>query len=183
MKPKYESLEAFRDLLRDVRSKIETLTILKEFTIEDYPIGGANRGNCKISVEYKRGHGYRPVKQTTDKHGRWCKPKAGTYRNGVTVVVTGEIVERDAAYLEVTDRGIWLQAANGDHTQLLEAPSSARREPLKYKMNDDPRELPADDPLSCDLWEEWKPAYLELCKWLHAKIGELNEQASSSASE
>lgn len=59
------------------------------FETNDWPIGGNHRGSCKFSFEYKAGKGYRIVKQTTDKNGKWCKPKTTTY-GGAAVIVDGD---------------------------------------------------------------------------------------------
>lgn len=56
--------------------------------IPDYPIGGNHRGECVFSVE-QNNRGYRAVRQTKDKNGKWNKPKAGTY-GGKIAFVTGE---------------------------------------------------------------------------------------------
>jgi hypothetical protein len=69
--------------------KANGLKLVREFTIDDYPIGGRNRGKCKLEVEAKRGHGIRTKRTTTNKHGSWCKPKCSTYRNFPTFVATG----------------------------------------------------------------------------------------------
>lgn len=54
--------------------------------INDWPIGGGNRGICKFEVEDGGKKGKRIVRTTTDKHGRWCKPKKDTYAAAVCVV-------------------------------------------------------------------------------------------------
>lgn len=57
--------------------------------INDYPIGGSNRGQCKFEIEHNPKRGYRIVRTTTNKHGQWCKPKTSTY-GGRAVIVSGE---------------------------------------------------------------------------------------------
>lgn len=52
---------------------------------EDWPIGGANRGKCVFKVEVTA-RGERVLKTTTNKHGRWCKPKATTYSTKCAIV-------------------------------------------------------------------------------------------------
>ena len=55
----------------------------------DWPIGGTHRGQCKFEVEpAKPGKGVRISRTTTDKHGRWCKPKVTTY-GGPAAIVDG----------------------------------------------------------------------------------------------
>jgi hypothetical protein len=55
----------------------------------DWPIGGTHRGQCKFEVEpAKPGKGVRISRTTTDKYGRWCKPKVTTY-GGPAAIVDG----------------------------------------------------------------------------------------------
>jgi len=54
-----------------------------EFT--DWPIGGSNRGLCKFAVEDGGKKGKRVSRTTTDKNGRWCKPKYTTYSEKVCI--------------------------------------------------------------------------------------------------
>ena len=56
-------------------------------TIDDYPIGRRERGKCRLQVERAQGKGYRTVRTTTNKSGRWCAPKKSTYSNSLIVVV------------------------------------------------------------------------------------------------
>jgi len=55
---------------------------------KDWPIGGANRGECKFELETNK-RGTRVLRTTTNKHGAWCKPKMGTY-GGAACFVTGD---------------------------------------------------------------------------------------------
>lgn len=52
----------------------------------DWPIGGDHRGQCKFTVETDKKRGQRVARQTTDKNGRWCKPKYTTYANQARIV-------------------------------------------------------------------------------------------------
>lgn len=52
----------------------------------DWPIGGSNRGQCKFAVEDGGKRGERVSRTTTDKHGRWCKPKYTTYSDKAAIV-------------------------------------------------------------------------------------------------
>lgn len=52
----------------------------------DWPIGGNNRGMCKFFVENGGKKGVRVVRQTQDKHGNWCKPKANVYGLAAAIV-------------------------------------------------------------------------------------------------
>ena len=56
---------------------------LAEFS--DWPIGGDNRGSCRFVVEANN-KGERVSRTTTDKHGRWCKPKHSTYGRKQAIV-------------------------------------------------------------------------------------------------
>ena len=53
------------------------------YLIEDYPYGYKLRCKIRYWLEYKEGHGYRLVSQTSNpKKGHiWNKPKASTYSN------------------------------------------------------------------------------------------------------
>jgi hypothetical protein len=53
---------------------------------DDWPIGGSNRGQCKFAVEDGGRRGTRVSRTTTDKHGRWCKPKYTTYASHHAIV-------------------------------------------------------------------------------------------------
>lgn len=137
-------------------------------TIEDYPIGGKNRGRCELSVNQQPKKGYRTSRRTTDKFGRWCKPKLSVFTEHIMLVITGPCVARDAAWIR-TDGGVYLQAANGDNTWLLRAPCwrTPRREATHYFTSTQQlggtstsparHEMPADPPELCDAYD----AYLE----------------------
>lgn len=57
-----------------------------EAKFEDWPIGGSNRGQCVFKAECGGNKGWRVTRTTTDKNGRWCKPKADTYATRVAIV-------------------------------------------------------------------------------------------------
>ena len=71
--------------------------------MEYYPIGRRERGKCRLHVERAKNKGYRTVRTTTNKFGRWCAPKKSTYRNGIYVVVR----DYDDAH-----QGVWLAVGN-----------------------------------------------------------------------
>ena len=58
----------------------------KSAEFNNWPIGGNNRGICKFWVEHTPGKGFRVARSTTDKHGRWCKPKVMTYHGPACIV-------------------------------------------------------------------------------------------------
>jgi hypothetical protein len=66
--------------------------------------GDRQRGKCRLQVERARGKGYRTVRTTTDKPGRWCKPHSSTFRNDITVVVDHLEVERTIGWLAINER-------------------------------------------------------------------------------
>ena len=166
---------------------INGLNIVPEFTIEDYPIGSRYRGLCKLEVEAKKGHRFRTKRTTTNKHGRWCKPKCSTYRDDMIFVVAGDGMQRKSAWLTLGRFSIWLTYANGDCESIVKGPcnwSPPRRERQKYTittgrygsydrketkyLEPDPPELIAAwdawwemlAPYRKVMWERWKTTYL-----------------------
>jgi hypothetical protein len=82
-------------------------------TIEDYPIGRHDRGKCRLQVERKKGHGYRLVRTTIDKHGRWCKPHKSQYSDACVVMIDDYNEDRKAVWLKVDPRyGVFVQHAD-----------------------------------------------------------------------
>ena len=126
-----EQLQRTETLLRNVE-------FVKSYTIDDYPIGGANRGKCELSYEYKKGKGYRTVRRTTDKRGLWCKPKSSTFQPSPIAVIHGVDLKHEAAWLrcDYYGHGMYLQWANGDNEYLCQAPFSSqpRRTEERYTM-------------------------------------------------
>lgn len=57
----------------------------KSAVFADWPIGGNNRGECRFTVE-ANAKGERTMRVTTDKHGRWCKPKYLKYGQKQVIV-------------------------------------------------------------------------------------------------
>lgn len=160
---------------------IDTLTMVPEFIIEDYPIGGKDgRGRCRLAVDFKRGRGWRTNKTTTDKTGRWCKPKGSVYQDSPIVVVTG-VPWKDsttAAWLKMDQRiGPYLQMANWDNRMLCEPPCYFRPSRCdtgySVRVNDDEPEqkvIKGDSPLLCDAWERWFDEYKRLVQKVMAFI-------------
>jgi len=56
-----------------------------EASFDNWP-SGRHQVNCKFTVEDGGKKGQRVLRQTTDKHGRWCKPKADTYKLKAAIV-------------------------------------------------------------------------------------------------
>lgn len=59
--------------------------LLAEF--DDWP-SGRERVQCRFEFEHNPKRGYRIKRTTTDKHGRWCKPKVCAY-SGPGAIVDG----------------------------------------------------------------------------------------------
>jgi hypothetical protein len=182
--------------VEQVREKCErAVEIIKSYpmcldaTIDDYPIGGSNRGKCRLQVERAAGKGYRTVKTTTDKHGRWCKPHKGIYRPDVTVVVTGPGGDRDAQWLAAGLGDLYLSSANGRKMDIITlAPhyTEPRREPFRYTLSTieiDGQEvtreysMPADPPELCDAWDEWK-LWVKIMRGILTKVWDEQEGKS-----
>ena len=117
------SPQEVRDQLADVGRQIAALTFHREYVIADYPIGRRERGQCKMEVEFTK-KGFRTVKTTTNKYGRWCAPKKSTFSESVTVVVTGDGLDpgKEVAWLYVSRGGIGIGYANGAGEQWAKAP-------------------------------------------------------------
>jgi hypothetical protein len=63
------------------------------YVVDDYPYGFRLRCSIRYWLEYKKGHGFRLVSQTTNpkKPGTvWNKPKAGTYHAFAVMVLNDE---------------------------------------------------------------------------------------------
>lgn len=133
-----ETLEEIRTTLERTETLLRSVEFAASYTIDDYPIGGANRGKCEMGYEFKKGKGYRTVRRTTDKRGVWCKPKSCTFQPSPIVVVYGPDLQHEAAWLrcEYYGHGMYLQWANGDCEYLCKSPltSPPRRADETYTM-------------------------------------------------
>jgi hypothetical protein len=188
--PSHAEIEA---LIEAAGDRINGLTFVEEYVIEDYPISFRDRGRCYMAVEFKSKKGWRTVKRTTNRRGTWCKPKSCTYDGLPIAVVTGEDIEKEAAWLRVSSHGqaaIYLQAANGDcEDVILRRPDGIpgmqpRREPHRYSMKverftfgDDHKEsevehheFPADPPEVCDAYDVWVDGLTRLVKLVKQKM-------------
>jgi hypothetical protein len=103
METKIPTHEQIRSTFASVRDLIERNHLCLDATIDDYPIGRRERGKCRLQVERTAAKGYRTVRTTTNKFGRWCAPKKSTYHNSVTAVVR----DYDEEY-----QVVWLWAGN-----------------------------------------------------------------------
>lgn len=173
-----ETVEEIREMLQRTETLLRAVEFAASYTIDDYPIGGANRGKCELGYEWKKGKGYRTIRRTTDKRGTWCKPKSSTFQDAPIVVVHGPDLKHEAAWLrcEHWGRGMYLQWANGESEHLCNAPfcSEPNREERTVKWTtttmalnrhglsqEGVREsvdvIPADSPEMIALWD----AYME----------------------
>ena len=187
--PTVEEVKA--DLAR-VDQVLAGLTLHHVYTIEDYPIGRRDRGRCEMSYQFQK-RGWRTSRRTTDKFGRWCKPKCSTFDECPIIVVTGPGVEHEAAWLRFSGSTVYLQGANGAGTTLYQAPHYCRprREPHTYTMvttklafgadgispgvrTEQHHTLAADPPELCEAWEAWND-------WFQSKVRELAEQIHAGA--
>jgi hypothetical protein len=158
----------------DCLAKVGSMTFLAEGIIDDYPIGRKTRGKCKLSVEYKKGKGFRTVRQTTDKDDNWCKPHTSRYYDAPTSVVRhqGKI-----GWLTIAGSMIYVTWANYDTEALVMANvSNAPRvkdhtyqtisyEPLSMEdvmagkkagvRETQTHTLPADPPEVIECWNAW----------------------------
>ena len=135
------TLDEIRATFEAVRHKIACMDLCLDATIDDYPIGRRERGKCRLQVERAAGKGYRTVRTTTNKFGRWCAPKKSTYRNSVYVVVRDYDEEHQVVWLGVRQPGCpvrWgsrhVQYANGDGSALAKCwrNDAPRREDHHY---------------------------------------------------
>jgi hypothetical protein len=114
------TIDEIRAKFAEVRQTIEGYELCLDATIDDYPIGRRERGRCRLQVERAAGKGYRTVRTTNNKHGRWCAPKKSTYTSNVIVVVNHVDDEHQCAWLccghpagRWGETHVYLQYANG----------------------------------------------------------------------
>ena len=133
--------DEIRATFASVRDLIERNHLCLDATIDDYPIGRRERGKCRLQVERASGKGYRTVRTTTNKFGRWCAPKKSTYRNSVTVVVRDYDEEHQVVWLSVGSPAaqyggahVCVQYANGNGIALAKCwrNDAPRREDHHY---------------------------------------------------
>ena len=177
------TLDEVRATFEAVRHKLACMNLCLDATIDDYPIGRRERGKCRLQVERAADKGYRTVRTTTNKFGRWCKPKKSTYTNNVTVVVSNLDEEHQHAWLSVGIGGgfegahVCLRYANGDGLALAKCwrYDPPRRQDHHYSSQtskamsildiadgkqpeyEEPQQhvLKADSPEECDAWDVW----------------------------
>jgi hypothetical protein len=185
METKVPTHDEIRATFSAVRHKIGCMNLCLDATIDDYPIGRRERGKCRLQVERTAGKGYRTVRTTTNKFGRWCAPKKSTYRNSVYVVVRDYDDEHQVVWLAVGNPAaqwggahVTIQYANGEGLSLTKCwrNDAPRREAHTYTTTwtkstlritgggvetGEPTEeketttLEADSPEECDAWDVW----------------------------
>ena len=99
METKIPTHDEIRATFAEVRDQIERSHLCLDATIDDYPIGRRERGKCRLQVERAPNKGYRTVRTTTNKYGRWCAAKKSTYSNSLIVVVRDWDTEHQHAWL------------------------------------------------------------------------------------
>ena len=145
--------------------KLDAIEVHIQGVIEDYPIGGSNRGKCRLYVESNK-RGWRTLKQTTDKRGRWCNPKASTYsETGGCYVVSGDVVDRDFQWMTVTIDGVSLVSATYVQTELVPSPFSSN-----YVRREASHGIPADAPDVIAAWDEWISGIKAVKRMMDAKF-------------
>jgi hypothetical protein len=138
------TIDEIRAKFAEVRQMIEGYELSLDATIDDYPIGRRERGKCQLRVERATGKGYRTIRTTTNKHGRWCAPKNSTYTNNVIVVVKGVDEEHQCAWLccghpagPWGETHVYLQYANGASASLAQCwrSDAPRRDDHHYSIS------------------------------------------------
>jgi hypothetical protein len=99
METKIPTHDQIRETFASARDLVHRNHLCLDATIDDYPIGRRERGKCRLQVERAAGKGYRTVRTTTNKFGRWCAPKKSVYQNGVWVVIKDWDVEHQVVWL------------------------------------------------------------------------------------
>lgn len=181
-----KTIEEAQQQVAYAASVIEATDWMRSFTIDDYPIGSRNRGKCKLEYEVKKGE-FRTVRTTTDKYGRWCKPKTSVYTDAPMLIVAGVQLDHEAAWLRTDNRAIYLQWANGNNLVLCRAPSyfppqrEERRTVWKTRtlvptesglmagetVREDVDVTPADPPEKIALWDAYMEVYVPLRRRIH----------------
>jgi hypothetical protein len=179
------TFDEIHSTFEDVRHKIRCANLCLDATIDDYPIGRRERGECRLQVERVAGKGYRTIRTTTNKIDRWCKPKKSTYRNSVYVVIRDYDAEHQVVWLAVGNPAaqwggahVTIQYANGEGVSLAtcwrnDAPrrerhtytttwtksklsiTGARVETVEPTQEKETTTLDADSPEECDAWGVW----------------------------
>ncbi len=185
MEKKIPTHDGIHATFSELRDQIARSNLCLDATIGDYPIGRRERGKCRLQVERAQNKGYRTVRTTTNKHGRWCAPKKSTYSNSLIVVVRDWDEEHQHAWLSCGNprasyggAHVSVQYANGAGVALAKCwrNDAPRREDVRYtsvirtsnlsitagglrpeNMTEERQErvLTADSADECDAWDVW----------------------------
>jgi hypothetical protein len=185
METKIPTHDEIRNTFAELRERIGTMNLCLDATIDDYPIGRRERGKCRLQVERAATKGYRTVRTTTNKYGRWCKPHKSIYRGSTTVVVRDWDTEHQHAWLSSGEprsryggAHVYVEYANGAGLALAKCwrPDAPRREDFRYtsvirtsnlgitaggllpeNMSErrEERVFEADPVEECDAWDVW----------------------------
>lgn len=197
-----KTIEAALAQVAHAAKVLEVVQFSAMYTIDDYPIGRRDRGRCEMSYEYHpKKREWRTSRRTTDKYGRWCKPKCSVYVDSPMVIVSGPDLEHEAAWLRTDGRSMYLQWANGASEMLCQAPfwSAPNREARTvtwttrslsygangYQIDDVVKQetdtIPADPPEHIALWDAYIEAYKPLYELVKQRSREMLEQAAAVA--
>lgn len=168
-----ESAAEIDTMVESTSNLLSTLHFHASYTVDDYPIGGRNRGKCRLSYERKKNE-YRSVKETTNKHGAWCAPKKSVYQDKPMVVVSGDTLKHECGVLKIDNYGIHISYAADGGERLLMAPFyfPPQRERREYdwvtrdlygtvlRTEHDVREADPQDKI--DLWDYYIERYKPL---------------------
>jgi hypothetical protein len=188
---KYPTPDEVRAVFAEVDRQIDSMKLCLDFTIQDYPFGRRDRGKCRLQVERAKGKGYRTIKTTTDRNGRWCAPKKSTFTNSLIFVV--ELGDDRGGWLHVGERAVSVGHPAGGGDILTESPNWCKpsREPKTYTTastkyvrdgngfrkiggeEEQTHTIPADPPELCDAWDAWHDCYVRLRTRLASLYGEL----------
>jgi hypothetical protein len=172
--------EQIRTTFDNVRQTIASKHLCLDATIDDYPIGRRERGKCRLQGERGK-QGYRTVRTTTNKAGRWCAPKKSTYTGSIVVVVRDWDSEHQHVWLRCGDPGssvnytdphVSIIYANGAYSTLAHCWRSdePRREEKRLtwtktsfrlysgeapEVETEEQVLPADSPEEIAAWDVW----------------------------
>jgi hypothetical protein len=112
-----------REQFKRVRDMLALVQFSKSTVIEDYPMGGSHRGQCRLEYDINNKKGRYRLCKTTSLGGRWNKPNKSTFRDFSAVsVVTGPLPKHNAAWLHVGRDMVGLIFANYESYALAESP-------------------------------------------------------------
>lgn len=186
--------DEIRKLIAHAETVINGLTFpgsVEGAIIDDYPIGGSQRGQCRLRVDFNKSKGYRTSRETTNRQGRWCSPKKSIYHTLPSFVVTGDEISQghEVAWLAFSTTLIYLSHANYSSDVVARWPhpcSAPRREDHHYgfqthtmngeKVGESHHILKADPAELCDAWDVWVDGLKSLMALARSKEPQLYGQ-------